>query len=129
MNYEIGDRFQQVMEVYWAVSGSALQGIVDRVRTTLAELIGELLAGMPEGQDVPSAELTNQAVNVAVSGKKARVTVAAAQSSPGGVSSVTPADSADVGPPFWTTARMIGAAVVGIFTILGTVAAILQLLQ
>jgi len=108
MNYEIGDRFQRVMEVYWAVSGPALQGIVDGVRTALVELIGELLAGMPEGQDVPSAELTNQAVNVAVSGKKSRVTVAAAQASPGGVSSVTPAAREEVEPPYlcgdpWST--------------------------
>lgn len=126
MNYEIGDQFQRIMEVYWAVSGSALQGIVDRVRTALAELIGELLAGMPEGQDVPSAELTNQAVNVAVSGKKSRVTVAAAQSSPGGVSSVTPAASEDVESPFWTTARKIGAVIVGIATVVAAVVTILQ---
>jgi hypothetical protein len=126
MNYEIGDRFQRVMEVYWAVSGPALQGIVDGVRTALAELIGELLAGMPEGQDVPSAELTNQAVNVAVSGKKSRVTVAAAQASPGGVNSVTPAAREEVEPPFWTTARKIGAVVVGVATVLATVVAILE---
>jgi hypothetical protein len=126
MNYEIGDRFQQVMEVYWAVSGSALQGIVDRVRTALAELIGELLAGMPEDQNVPSAELANQAVNVAVSGKKSRVTVAAARSSRGGVSNVTPAAREDVESPFWTTSRKIGAVVVGIATILAAVVAILE---
>jgi len=126
MNYEIGDRFQQIMEVYWAVSGSALQGIVDRVRSALAELIGELLTGMPEDQDVPSAELASHAVNVAVSGKRSRVTVAAAQSSPGGVSIVRPAASENVEPPFWTTARKIGAVLVGIATILAAVVAILQ---
>jgi hypothetical protein len=126
MNYEIGDRFQRVMEIYWAVSGPALQGIIDGVRTALAELIAELLAGMPEDQDVPSAELTNQAVNVAVSGKKSRVTVAAAQSSGGGVSNVTPAAREDVESPFWTTARKIGAVLVGIATVLATVVAVLQ---
>jgi hypothetical protein len=126
MNYQMGDEFQRVMEVYWAVSGPALQGIVDRVCTALAELIGELLAGMPEGQDMPSAELTNQAVNVTVSGRRSRVTVTAAQSGPAGVSNVTPATKEDAESPFWTTARKIGAVIVGVATIVAAVVAILQ---
>jgi hypothetical protein len=125
MNRE-GHPFQRILEVYWAVSGPTLRGVLDQVRTALAELVAEILAGMPEDQDVPSAELANQAVNVAVGGKKSRVTVTSAQSSAGGVSHIAPATGNDVDSPFWTRARKIGAFLVGIATIVAAVVAILQ---
>jgi nucleotidyltransferase/DNA polymerase involved in DNA repair len=79
MNYEIGERYQQIISAYWSVSTASLRGVVDQVRTTLAELVAELRAGMPADQELPSPDVANQAVNVAVHGSGARVTVTTAQ--------------------------------------------------
>jgi hypothetical protein len=75
MNHEIGDPYQQITSVYWSVNTASLRGVIDQVRTTLAELVAELRAGMPAGQELPSPDLATQAVNIAVHGSGARVTV------------------------------------------------------
>lgn len=86
MNHELGqqehrrlghDDFasQQIERIYWAVSLSSVQGILDVVRTSLVELVAELRAGMVPGQHVPSADLTEQAFGVAISGNRNRVIV------------------------------------------------------
>jgi hypothetical protein len=107
-----GSPFQRTLSLYWSVSTATLRGIVDQVRTTLAELVAEMRAGMPNDADVPSAAVANQAVNVAVHGNKARVTVTSAQTAGEGDATVEPA--APVESPFWTHSRRIGAFVVGL---------------
>jgi hypothetical protein len=69
------DRFQQVTALYWTVAPSSVRGVVDRVRTSLTELVAEIRAGLGDDDDGPSAELTNQALNIAVHGDDARITV------------------------------------------------------
>lgn len=96
---------QRVISLYWSVSASALKGVVDQVRTTLTELIAEIRAGLPEGEEVPSHELANQAVHVAVHGDKSRVQVTTAQSSSGGSGSVGLSD--DVSG--WSMRTKVGA--------------------
>lgn len=86
-NHELGS-YESVTELYWLVSVSALQGVIDQVRTTLAELVAELDAGTPRGEELPPLELATQAVHVAVNGAKSRVTVTSAQAGGGSQSSV-----------------------------------------
>lgn len=88
MNYAIGNRFQSIQAIYWAVEPAVVRGVIDKVRTVLTELVAELRAGLPEGEEIPSADLANQAINIAVYGDKARVTVTSAQASGGSDASV-----------------------------------------
>src|SRR5207253_2086023 len=104
MDQASGSRSQHINALYWSVSPIALRGIVDRVRTTLTELVAEMRAGMAADEVFPSAELADQAVSVAVYGKKSRVTVTAAQAASGATSTVSLADQ--TGSPFWTRSRM-----------------------
>jgi hypothetical protein len=114
MDSESANPFQHITALYWSVASSSLRGIVDQVRTTLAELVAEMRASMPRESDPVTASVANQAVNVAVHGK-ARVSVTAAQASGAGVATAEPHEPQRVG--FWTTWRRIGAFVVGAATV------------
>jgi hypothetical protein len=46
-----------VPSVYWAVSPSSIRGVLDQIRTTLASLVAELAARMPEDDELPVDEL------------------------------------------------------------------------
>jgi hypothetical protein len=72
-----GNPFQHTDRIYWSVSPTAIHGAVDNVRTTLTELITELIASVPRGQEVPTAEQANQAWNVAVNGGESHFHIAA----------------------------------------------------
>lgn len=120
-----GNPLQKIHRIYWSVSPVVVVGILDQVKTALAELIGELIAAIPDSQDTPTPEQAAQAVNVAISGSKgARVTVTTQQS---GSSTSVAAPHEDNEPTWWTRGRRIGAVIVGIFTIIGAVAAVLVL--
>ncbi|MFK0143128.1 AbiTii domain-containing protein [Streptomyces murinus] len=70
---------RQVLRLYWAVHPSALEGVLDQVRTRLVQLVGELRATMPHGQQDPTAEQVAQAlqnINI-VAGDHSSVTVTA----------------------------------------------------
>jgi AbiTii len=79
LNYEAQVPFQQIMDVYWAVSPSALRALVDQVRTTLVALVAEMVAALPDDQEIPSSAVADQAVSVAVHGRKSIVTLNVAE--------------------------------------------------
>jgi hypothetical protein len=110
-----------ITSLYWSVSTVALEGVLDQIRTRLAELIAELRSGTPRGQTVPTPALAANAVNVVINGNRNRINVA--QATDGGSVAPTPEDTPG---RFWTTARLVGAAVVGLATMVATVVAVLQ---
>lgn len=118
MDQALGNPFQHITSLYWSVSPVALRGIVDRVRTTLTELVAEMRAGMTPDETVPSAQLTDQAVNIAVHGNRSRVNVNTAQSAHGGASTASNR-SEDEHSPFWTRSRKVGAFIAGTASISG----------
>jgi hypothetical protein len=133
LNYEAQEPFQQIMDVYWAVSPSALRALVDQVRVTLVALVAEMVAALPDDQQIPSQAVADQAVNVAVHGRKPIVTLNVAQAAPDGTASVTvPAASApdqDTARSAWTGWRRVGAIVGGLLTLAGTIAGLGQWLD
>jgi hypothetical protein len=90
-------------------------------------IVAESRAGNDGNEEVPPANQANQAINVAISGNKARVTTTSAQASKGSAASVGTAQPAE--KPFWTRSRRVGAFVVGAATIAGAIAAILALMH
>ena len=121
MDSASGNPFQQINALYWGIGVASLDGIVDQVKTTVAQLVGELRAATPAGADVPSEAATTQAVHVAVYGKARNVTVSTAgrDSSPRVVTDSTISEAVQGG--FWTTGRKVGAAVVGLAGIVSAV--------
>jgi len=70
---------RQVLRLYWAVHASALEGVLDQIRTRLVQLVGELRAAMPHGQQDPTPDQVAQAlqnINV-VAGANSPVTITA----------------------------------------------------
>lgn len=70
---------RQVLQLHWAVHPSALEGVLDQVRTRLIQLVGELRATMPRGQHDPTPTQVAQAlqnINI-VTGDNSSVTVTA----------------------------------------------------
>lgn len=114
-----------ISAIYWAVSTTALHGILDQVRTRLAELLGELRAATPPTEDVPTAAQTAQAVSVVVHGRNARVQVA--QSDRSGSATIDPASPDQASGPFWTLGKRIWGAAIGLATIAATIIAWIQL--
>jgi hypothetical protein len=115
MEEQVGDPYQHISALYWVVSRSAVEGLVDQVRTRLAELLGELRAVTPANADGPTADQASSAVHVVVNGKGNRVHVAQANGE--GTAS---ANSGDVPEGrFWTIGRRIWAAMVGLATVAG----------
>jgi hypothetical protein len=123
MNHEIQQRgdYDRVTAIYWSMSHVTLEGVLDQIRTRLVELVAEMRAAMPDEADVPSAAVADNAVNVIVHGKRARLTVNTAQAS-GSASTATAASS----PPAQTRSVWvrIGAGLVGLATIVGTLVAL-----
>jgi hypothetical protein len=119
--------YRSVSRIYRVVAAANLRGAVDSIRTVLAELIGELRAGMTDDEHLPSPELAGQAVQVAVHGKRNRVTVASAHASAGSRAEVAAPKEDQPETGFWTTSRRIGAAVVGLAGIVAAAAAVLAL--
>ncbi len=115
----------QVLRVYWAVSPAAIEDALDQIRTSLTLLVAELRAATPPGGPVPS-EAADQAVNLIVTGKRNKVSVITTQASDGATAATaTPADEDASGRR--TTSRRIGAAVVGLATVVGAAAAVLTI--
>lgn len=105
--------YEQLLALYWSVSPVTFAGVVDRVRTTLAELLAEIRRITPPAA-TPTAEAVTQAVNVAVHGKARTVNVTTQQVASGStLSSPSPAPPAPEESGFWTTGRKIGAAATG----------------
>jgi hypothetical protein len=116
------DPMQHTEAIYWAVSPTALEGVIAQIRTRLAELLGELRALTPASADAPTAAQAAQAVSVVVKGRGNRVNVA---STYGDAATVDPADASKEAP-FWTPAKKVGSAIVGVASIVGVVIAWLQ---
>jgi hypothetical protein len=51
---------RQVVRLYWSVHVSALEGVLDQVRTRLVQLVAELKAAMPHGQQDPTPDQVDQ---------------------------------------------------------------------
>ncbi len=119
-----GNPFQQIHGLYWSVSTASLRGIVDQVRTTLAELVAEIRAALPGDAEIPTAAVADQAVNVAVHGARARISVTTAQSVDGSTATAAPLQEPRSG--WWSRSRIIGAALAGIASIAGLGIAIAQ---
>lgn len=74
MNAKNNVPFQHIERLYWAVSVTAIQGVLDRGRSELIELVAELRHAMPEGAKLPTATAATQAVNVVGTGDGGNVT-------------------------------------------------------
>jgi len=106
----------QITALYWSISSVALHGVVGQVRTTLAELVAEMRAGTPSSSTVPTAGVANQAVSVAVHGRRSRVTIQSVQASEGS-SAEFKVDRNGEDTSFWTKSRRVVMFVAGIASI------------
>jgi hypothetical protein len=119
MNHQNSDQFEHIERLYWSISKTAIRAVLDRIRTTLVELVAEMRAGMPEDVNIPDAKLASQAVNVAVHGKGHRVIITTAQSGTNG-------NGQAIGPTEegkaqnWKRWAKIGGFIVGLATVIAT---------
>jgi hypothetical protein len=125
-NANAGMRFQHIDALYWSLSESAIKGVLERVRSTLTELVAEMRSAMPDSDDTPSAAVVEQAVNVAVHGKRSRVTVTAAQASGSGSHDVMANGSDPVAVSGGSPWRKIGAGIGAVTAVLGLLIALAQ---
>ena len=118
---------QVVERLYRKVHLSTLIGILDQVRTTLVELVAEMCAGEPDSGRLPSRDIAEQAVDVAIYGKKNRVLINQVAPTSQGVASLGGVASAAGSPPEGRS-RKVMWWIVGIAAVVAAVAAVLALL-
>lgn len=123
MNAQMNDPYRAITRLYWVVSRSAIRGVVEQVRTSLAELVGELRALMPDDVKDPSKDAADQAVMFVVSGKRNRVTVVSSQSS-SGVESRAEARGAEPESETWWQRWRKRGLIIGAATVISGVAAV-----
>ena len=126
-------RFQEILSIYYKVSTVTIAGVVGRVRTTLVELVSELIATVP-ANELPSRSQVDRAVHIHVQGKKN--TVSLAQESPSAVlgqdNTVTQnSPTTTTAPPaeddgWWTWPKRIGAAIAGVVAVIGSIVVIVK---
>jgi hypothetical protein len=71
----------QIDLLYWGVAPSLLDSVVDQVRTRLTVMVAEIRATLPDNTEVIPTPVADNAFAVAVTGKRHKVTVTAAQGS------------------------------------------------
>ena len=114
---------QIVERIYWSVSTSSISRIVDVVRTTLVELVAEMRSVTPASEKTPSREAAEQAVDVAIYGKRNRVVVN--QVAPDGVGAAAVGGTSSVGSSErQSRARTLMWWVVGLATIIAALAGV-----
>lgn len=128
MNAENENPYQHIVSLYWAVAPSAIEGVIDRIRTALTQLVAEMRANMANSTDaIPSTEAANQAVQVVVTGKRSQVNVTAAQAAGAETSANAHTDAQEPSEPgFWTHGRRVGAFIVGAATVIAAALAFVQ---
>jgi hypothetical protein len=109
-----------VHRLYWGVSPVTLEDVVDQVRTTLTAMAAEMRATMPQGTEVPSSEVANNAYHVAVEGSK-RTTITFAAASEG--STVT---TAEPEKRTWSSMKIAWIVLGGLITVAGVLFALMQ---
>jgi hypothetical protein len=116
---------QKITAVYWVVQPAIIDGLLVRVRTTLAELVAELAATIPAGQNLPDRATTDRAFHVVIEGDGNSLTLVGHQWA-GGDSTVRTSSPQPVsaGDGWWKRLRKrvwivalstFVAAVVGVF--------------
>jgi len=118
----------QITRLYWQASRSTIAGVVIGVRTTLTELVGELIAAAPDDQ--PPSKQAADAVHFVVTGHRNTVTVVGNQTTTNGQSAITVTGSSDQPATeketWWQRWRKRGL-IIGLATVVAAVAAVLQL--
>lgn len=67
------DDFSQIERLYWGISPSRIEDVIERVGSILVELVAEMRAGMVSGDVLPTAGVAARAVGVVILGNKNRV--------------------------------------------------------
>ncbi len=123
--------YQQTVAIKWSVGHAAIEGVIDQIRTTLAELVGEILAALPDDDASPTGPLADEALKVAIHGGTVnQLVVAQGPAAAPAVSTHGPATtgaltgSSSGGPPdgnWWTIRRVVVAVALTVVAILGLV--------
>jgi hypothetical protein len=117
INSEVG-HINKIVAIYWSVSVTALEGVLDQVRTRLVQLAAEMRAETPSMQSVPEREVADRAVHVVAKG---RSTVNVVTGGPSSSNSVTMTSAAEAPPSAagwtWKALRGIASIAVGLATI------------
>jgi hypothetical protein len=115
---------QTITSLYWSVSPTAIDGVIDRIRTNLVSIVAEMRAAGIKADQLPPAATADQAVNVVINGKpRGPITITAANSSgEGNTLAVNPSPQADT--TLWARLRKPGAFIVGLAGVIGALVAI-----
>lgn len=124
-NSELQTPYRMVSALYWAISSVTLRGIVDQIRTKLAQLVAEIRSEVQDVDSEPSSEAVRQAANIVISGRARVKNINTQQSAnSNNTSMAVPSNDDDESPTAWYLTKKFWAFAIGLMTIAGGVAAI-----
>lgn len=126
MSARLQQPFQGVERVYWAVGPASFHGVVEAIRTALADLVGEMLRVLPSEDETPPKELADQAVNFLNTGKRPTIILNNSQAAGGSTSTATLAPPKPEKAESWLTRWRNRGIFIGAFTVVGGAAAALD---
>lgn len=112
-----GNPFQQTMNLYYAIPRSVFYGVVDQVKTVASEFVANLRLSTPGLDTAPSADSTNSAIALAVTGDHASINVVNANGSAHAAADVTQ-NAQDVETRVLTR-QQLGWTIVGVVVAIG----------
>ncbi|MFJ9742280.1 hypothetical protein [Streptomyces sp. NPDC101166] len=119
-----------VLSLYWRVRLTALQQVLDHIRTRLTQFVAEVRATMPPGQRNPSLDqigsAAQQAFNI-TGGYGTTITIVAPSAKAAGGSTATASANEPVPTlpqPWWHRSSVIWSAIAATATIAGVIATV-----
>jgi hypothetical protein len=107
-----------IERIYWVVSPTDLEGLVDQARTELTNFVAKINANVPRGENTPVAE-TAKTIHIAVAGNRNNLNVEADQD--GSAMS----KSSGKKPRRWGW-RTVAAVFLGLVTVAGAIFALMD---
>lgn len=92
-----GKRGVRITDVFWTVSNVSVQGVLVRIRATLAQLVAEMAALTLDDQEAPDKAAADKAFHIVVTGDRPTINYSAQQAGDGGTN-VAVAGAAATGP-------------------------------
>lgn len=117
-------RTSTITDIYWQVSFVDLNGILDRVRTMLTEFVAEVRARQPDEAQEPKSEMVQQVVNNYFAPRSRVGNVTTNQAAGNSKATIAPPTTEEEDTPGWSTAKKVGAFLVGLAGIVVAVAAV-----
>jgi hypothetical protein len=125
--HQLGNEEADITSLHWDVSVASIEGVLDHIRTRLAQFVAEVRAAMPPGQQNPDPNQINAAAQQALNitggdGSTFHIVAPNAKADRGGTASANVNEPAPATPqPWWHRTTVIWGALAAVAAVAGVI--------